>query len=124
MKAIPNPGFDVPPPWDWREEVVDQTRGYFQLRYGDASDGDEGWASWLPVALVGWVEVGTVAVEWLVAGKDPATAEILRQARGELDFYLKDKHEETPWEYLRYHCTTTSNVYSLIHWSYFPKGEP
>ena len=33
------------------------------------------------------------------------------------------KGEPNPWEYAIYHCNTSANVYSKVHWSYFPNGK-
>jgi hypothetical protein len=40
----------------------------------------------------------------------------------ELDFYLVEKLERDPWAYAVYHCGTGANMYSRVHWSYFPTG--
>jgi hypothetical protein len=39
-----------------------------------------------------------------------------------LDFYLVERRERNPWAYAIYHCGTGSNMYSKVHWSYFPSG--
>ncbi len=41
----------------------------------------------------------------------------------ELNFYLVEKGEPDPWAYAKYHCTTASNLYSSVHWSYYPEGD-
>lgn len=38
----------------------------------------------------------------------------------ELNFYLVEKGEKDPWQYAIYHCGTASNIYSDVHWGYFP----
>jgi hypothetical protein len=38
----------------------------------------------------------------------------------ELNFYLVEKNEETPWEYAKYHALTAANLYSNIRWKYIP----
>ena len=40
----------------------------------------------------------------------------------ELTFYLVEKGEKDPWRYAIYHCGTASNIYSQVHWGYFPIG--
>lgn len=52
---------------------------------------------------------------------DIQTQRILKEIRQELDFYLVEKREEKPWEYMIYHCTTVANIYSKVHWGYHPK---
>ena len=34
-----------------------------------------------------------------------------------------EQAEVDPWAYLRHHCSTAANLYSLVHWKYFP-GAP
>lgn len=81
-----------------------------RLCFGDA---------WTPVALVAPAEVGGYAVQFLL---DPARggdeAEAVREAHRELDFYLGELNEPDPWAYAIYHCGTTSNLYSSIHWEH------
>jgi hypothetical protein len=48
---------------------------------------------------------------------------LIARAREELDFYLVEKNEADPWAYAVYHCNTGTNLYSLIHWSYFSIGQ-
>jgi hypothetical protein len=43
-------------------------------------------------------------------------------ARKELDFYLVEKHGENSWAYAKYHCGTSANICSTLHWSYFQNG--
>jgi hypothetical protein len=63
-------------------------------------------------------------VEFLPASELAGTAlEAGRQAvRQELDFYLVQLEEPDPWRYAIYHCTTAANIYSSVHWGYFPTG--
>ena len=50
--------------------------------------------------------------------------EAIELARKELDFYLVELNEPDPWEYAIYHCGTSANVYSQIHWGYYvPEAE-
>ena len=48
---------------------------------------------------------------------DPAHREAAEAVAKELDFYLVEKGEVDPWVYAAYHCGTTSNVYSDVHWA-------
>jgi hypothetical protein len=47
---------------------------------------------------------------------------MIAAAKKELDFYLVEKGEMNPWAYAQYHCSTAANMYSTVHWSYFPSG--
>jgi hypothetical protein len=53
---------------------------------------------------------------------NPSHEQMINAARKELDFYLVDKREPNPWAYAKYHCNTAANMYSKVHWSYFPNG--
>jgi hypothetical protein len=48
--------------------------------------------------------------------------EIISRVQQELDFYLVELREANPWAYAVYHCGTSANMYSKIHWSYFANG--
>ena len=109
-----------PKAWRWQEGSVDRSSDHFELRYGSAEEA--GWGDWLPVALVGRSQPGTFAVQFLINQHDqPGYAEIIQHVKSELDFYLVEKREPDPWGYAQDHCGTGANVYSSVHWSYFPK---
>jgi len=48
---------------------------------------------------------------------------MIAAAGRELDFYLVEKGGANPWAYAKYHCNTAANMYSSVHWSYFPSGK-
>ena len=105
--------------WAWRVGSVDRMAEQFELRYGSS---EAGWDDWLPVALVGPPSEKVFVVEFLIDEKQmPHCAEIIKQVKEELDFFLVELGERDPWLCAQYHCRTASNVYSSIHWSYFPK---
>ena len=107
--------------WRWAEGDVDRSKEHIELRYGDASETE--FEDWQPVALIGPPRNHTFPVKWLTDGGTPEGKESIRDARKELDFYLVEKGEPDPWAYAQYHCGTASNMYSEIHWSYFPEGK-
>ena len=107
-----------PTGWSWREGSVDANEEHIELRYGDASKTNH--ESWLPIALVGRPEDHVFPVFWLMKPDDPSREEMIIAARRELDFYLVEKGEPNPWKYAIYHCSTSANLYSDVHWSYFP----
>jgi hypothetical protein len=47
---------------------------------------------------------------------------MIRYVRREIDYYLVELREKDPWAYAIYHCSTAANVYSKVHWGYYPKG--
>ena len=100
----------------WQEGSVDRSGEHIELRYSDASHA--GNDQWTPVALIGRPTGLVFPVQWLAEPDVPR--EVIAKVRHELDFYLVEKHEPNPWGYAVYHCGTVANVYSGIHWSYFP----
>jgi hypothetical protein len=71
------------------------------------------------VAVIGPPNAGTVNVQFLFDTSDPKNEEILDETKKELQFYLIDKMEPNGWGYMQYHCGTSANVYSNVHWSFF-----
>jgi hypothetical protein len=115
-----NEGDMEKPTWTWAEGKVDPSSEHFELRYGNAADSD--YESWHLLALIGKPEGNAFPVTWLLNPETPEEHEMIKDARGQLDFYLVELGYEDPWAYACYHCGTASNVYSSIHWSYFPHG--
>jgi hypothetical protein len=101
--------------WRWAEAPVKTYDDHFALFYGESEH---------PVAVVGRPVEQVFPVEfipWTQSGQD-VTA-IQEEIRQELDFYLAELREPDPWKYARYHCGTAANIYSSVHWSYFPAGD-
>jgi hypothetical protein len=105
----------------WKEGRVDRTKEHFELRYGSVEDG--GWSEWIPVAVVGPALGGIVQVQFLLEPGDPRNLDIVNDAAKEIQYYLINKREQNPLEYAQYHCGTSANVYSKLHWSYFEPGK-
>lgn len=116
--------------WRWTEGDVRLARDHFELSFDDLSQ--PGCPTLVPVALVGKPKNWSFPVQWVI---DPTTRSgeaqrMLVEARRQLDFYLVEhprKFRELmgdPWSYAIYHCGTAANVYSLVHWSYFPRTAP
>lgn len=104
----------------WQEGRVDRTMEHFELRYGSVEDG--GWSEQIPVAVVGPPMAGIVKVQFLVGPGDPRNAGVVSDVAKEIQYYLIDKREHNPWAYAQYHCGTSSNVYSKVHWSFCEAG--
>ena len=123
MKKSPDKGQDRSATWRGTAGSVDAAGEHIELRYGSAREAE--YEQWTPVAIVGRPMGGTFPVRWLV---DPTEdSDVAVATRLELDFYLVENPQRSlldldPWEYAVYHCGTTSNVYSDVHWSYFPQG--
>jgi len=103
------------PSWNWSEGPVDRQSDHFEIYYGDAStDPDE----WTLVALVGRSANGMFVFESLVDNAEPENSAMIITVEKELNFYIVEKREPDPWHYLRYHCGTSANIYSKVHWSF------
>jgi hypothetical protein len=72
----------------------------------------------LPVALLGRPAGKVFPVQFLLDRSDPAHSQAVHDVTRDLDFYLIELGES--WAYMQYHCGTMSNVYSTVHWSFFP----
>lgn len=108
--------------WHWEEGSVDSSREHLEIVYGDVNSQNPG--EWIPVALVSAPKDATFSVQFLIETTDPESRKIVDAVREELDFYLVEKGEPDPWNYAKYHCGTTANVYSKVHWSYHPMPQP
>jgi hypothetical protein len=106
--------------WSWQESIVDVEGEHIELRYGDAAKST--YEQWLPIALVGTPTNHVFPVLWLISASNPSHKQMIDAAKKELDFYLVEKREANPWAYAKYHCNTGANMYSSVHWSYFPNG--
>jgi hypothetical protein len=104
--------------WEWKEGKVDRSSPHMKLFVGEWGE------SALPVALVAKPVGNSFAVEFLeIPAIDQSEAERIKQAvTQELTFYLVEKGEPDPWKYAIYLCGTASNIYSKVHWGYFPGG--
>ncbi len=108
------------PDWRWEEGVVDDGKEHIELRHGDASKTP--YENWSPIARIGKPNERLFRVQWLVKSDSPENRAMLEDARWDLDYYLVKLRNDDPWAYAQYPCTTTANMYSSMHWSYFPSG--
>lgn len=110
--------------WTWQEGTVDSAGEHIEIRYGDASRA--AYDEWVPVARVGRPTRRIFPVQWTLT--EAANASAVSAVRQELDFYLVSHPKGYPatghpWDYAVYHCGTAANIYSQVHWSYFPSGQ-
>lgn len=99
---------------------IDRTGEVIEIRFGDVNRGLHD--TWIPVALVEPPRNGKIGVELLLADNAQEYEKILKLLAEELLFYFVTRQEPDAWAYARYHCTTAANIYSLLHWSFFPHG--
>lgn len=124
--------------WKWIEGVVDTSNEHVEIVYGPVNfeqvkiiSGPSDYATKLPtVALVcpSKKEERASIVQFLDIGEFSGSQKekMLQDVKSELDFYLvenaaaeENMGEGGPkrvWAYIRYHCTTASNIYSSVHW--------
>ncbi len=100
---------------------MDERKEYIELRHGYA--GENPYENWSPVARIGKPKGHCFPVQWIVKADAVENEALIADAREELDFYLVEKNEPDLWAYAVYHCNTGANLYSYIHWSYFPDGQ-
>ena len=93
----------------WAEGSVDKKTEHIEINYKENSD---------PVALIGKGDGTNFVVQFLITKEQPNN-ETLKVVSSELDCYLVDLEERDPWQYVKYHCTTSSNLYSNVHWHYY-----
>lgn len=112
--------------WRWRKGDVCRTSDHFELSVEVVSQ--MGRCN-VVVALVGRPTKWTFPVEWVL---DPGMTAVEAQrisieATRQLDFYLVEhpwvwnEMMGDPWSYAVHHCGTAANIYSRVHWSYFPR---
>ena len=105
--------------WRLVEGSVNIDEEHIKITYG-AIDGDD----FEPIALAAPGNNKTFTVQYLLQ-PEPENKEqqkMLNTVRKELNFYFLELKEKDPWAYACYHCTTAANLYSDVHWHYYPKG--
>jgi len=101
--------------WNLIEGIVDLEDDHFKIRHNKSPS---------PVALVSKGEGKTFIVQFVIKrnNSDSTIQKIFDDVQRELNFCLIDKREKNPWGYAIYHCTTAANIYSEVHWGFYPKG--
>jgi hypothetical protein len=102
-------------PWQWQPGKVDLKNRYFELKYGNDP---------LAVTRVGIGINKNFIVEFLINIKDDIERqkEIFNDVLWEIELYLINNSEPDPIEYMINHTKKCANMYSKVHWRYFPKG--
>jgi hypothetical protein len=111
--------------WGWQDGVVNVEGEHIELRYGDGET--TAYEQWLPITLIGKPTNHVFPVRWIMSRDSRSRQRMIDAAREELDFYLVEHPKGFPgtghpWGYAIYHCNTAANMYSSVHWSYFPNG--
>lgn len=101
----------------WRYGTVDRDSEHFVLSHGPSGEPfDIGMAC----AFVGRAADGTFLVEPSSNSIDEGVMAALEK---DLEFYIVEKGEPFPWDYMQYHTTTMANMYSNIKWAFAPDGQ-
>lgn len=101
--------------WHWFPGKIDLQNRYFELKYGfDPA----------AVARIGIGDNQVFIVEFLLNVNDDIDKlkEIFSEALWEIELYLVNNSEPDPIEYMINHTKKCANVYSKVHWRYYPKG--
>ena len=99
----------------WVDGTVNTDDDHIKIVYGDNQ---------ILAALIGHYQEKTFTVQFVLP-EDLNTKDrqhIIRHVKHDLDFYLVGLKEKNPWAYAIYHCSTAANIYSSVHWGYYPKG--
>jgi len=98
----------------WRRGTVIASSEHIELTCGEKN---------IPVARVAPPVDHTFTVEILINEEREINLPNLKAARASLNLYLIEREEPEPWEFLKRYCTSSSNAFSLVHWSYYPDGK-
>jgi hypothetical protein len=101
--------------WTWQPGKVDLNNRYFELKFGYDP---------LPVARIGIGSNKIFIVEFLLNLNEDIEKlqEIFCEVLWEIELYLINNSEPDPIEYMINHTKKCANVFSKVHWRYYPKG--
>jgi hypothetical protein len=104
----------------WIIGKVCESEEHIKISYGSYDNPD--MDQFMLVARISAPKDKIFVVEFLIESDDPHKTRMVDEVKKELDFYLVEKGEREPWGYVIYHCNTGANIYSHVHWTYFPEG--
>jgi hypothetical protein len=101
--------------WHWFPGKVDLSERYFELKYGFDP---------LPVTRIGIGTNRNFIVEFLLNTNEDIEKlkEIFNEVIWEIELYLVNNIDPDPIGYMINHTKKCANMYSKVHWRYFPKG--
>ena len=107
---------------EWMEGIVDLDDEHIRITYGDVRKNEEIILfAFVTPTVKGKEDRFTIQFVDLQDIEADRQALILRDVKKDLDYFLVEKGELYPWKYAAYHCSIAANIYSPVHWSYFPK---
>jgi len=98
--------------------VVDPHKEHIGIQYGGNGE---------VVAHIAPGSGKTFTVEFLVDSESFTNEKgsILEKVQQEITFYLLEHGPRSvfgdPWKYAKYHCGTAANIYSSVHWGWYPE---
>ena len=101
--------------WHWLPGKVDLNNRHFELKYGNEPS---------PITRIGIEEYKNFTVKFLINTNDDLDLqkEIFSEILWEIELYLINNSEPDPIKYMINHTKKCANLYSRVHWNYFPKG--
>jgi len=111
---------DIDYPWNWQTGEVDTSTEHIKILYGDLNKVVP--KDLVLAALLSAPEGYTFTVQFLIDEIDDKTKHIAKAVKCKLDYILLGLRKKDPWAYAIYHCSTASNIYSAVHWSYYQKN--
>lgn len=101
--------------WTWLPGKVDKQNRYFELKYGYDPK---------PVVRIGIGANKIFIIEFLLNLNEDIEKlqEMFCEVLWEIELYLINNSEPDPIEYMINHTKKCANVYSRVHWRYYPKG--
>jgi hypothetical protein len=101
--------------WEWIPGKIDLSKRYFELKYGNRP---------APVARIGIADDQKFIVEFMLPPDDDRqlTEEMLKEIIYEIELYLINNSVPDPLTYMINHTYKCANLYSRVHWVYFPRG--
>jgi len=110
--------------YQWISGKVSEAEEHIKISFGSYNDPNSGQL--ISIARVSKPKEKIFRVEFLIKSDSPDETKMIDAVKKELDFYLVEWGEGSifadPWAYAIYHCNTSANIYSHVHWSYFLKG--
>ena len=91
---------------------------HMSLSYGSFNAPGRDEPPFPEVARVSPPQDGVIMLELLIDDSTTHDKEIITAVRSHVHWLFVEKREPNPWAYARYHCTTSANIYSRVHWSW------
>lgn len=101
--------------WEWIPGKIDLSKRYFELKYGNRP---------APVARIGITDNQKFIVEFMIPPDidRQLSEEMLKEIIYEIELYLINNSVTDPLTYMINHTYKCANLYSKVHWVYFPTG--